>query len=144
MDADAIKLWKTAYSDLRRDRPGFAGSLTARGESIVLRLSLLYTLLDKSAAICSEHIEAAFAVWRYNVESVQMLFGNKSGSSIADDIYRLLGNGPMKTSEFYGHIAATAEKIHAALADLQASNRVRETTLDSGTRGPKAKLWERV
>jgi hypothetical protein len=47
-DADARDLWAGVYRDLSEGRPGLAGSLTARGESQVLRLAGLYAVLDQS------------------------------------------------------------------------------------------------
>ena len=144
MDDDAISLWKEVYSDLRKDRPGFAGALTARGETIVLRLSLLYALLDESSTIRCEHIEAGLAVWQYNEESVRMLFKDKSGSALADTLYRLLGKGPMKTKEFHSHINETGENIRTALEQLVCDGLVRKKEVKQKGRGRPAEMWEQV
>ena len=43
---DAMELWEAMYPKLREDRPGLEGAITARGSAVVLRLSLIYALLD--------------------------------------------------------------------------------------------------
>lgn len=143
-DAEAKALWKVVYSDLRKDRPGFAGALTARGESIVLRVALIYALLDQSTSIKREHLESALAVWRYNVESVELLFRNKAGNSLADTLYRLLGNGPMKTAEFHNHMNKPSAEIREALELLEHNERIRRTKVPHSGPGRPAELWERV
>jgi hypothetical protein len=136
--------WVEVYPSLRKERPGFAGALTARGESIVLRLSLLYTLMDKSKLIRVEHLLAALAVWDYNVKSAEMLFKNNSGSALADRIYRLLRTGPMKTAEFHSHMNETGENIREALEQLEKNGRVQKTTHPQKGRGRPAEIWEIV
>jgi hypothetical protein len=144
MDDYALDRWKEIYSYLRKDRPGFAGALTARGESIVLRLALVYALLNKSKTIQHEHLEAALAVWKYCEESAQMLFKNKSGSALADTLYRLLDSGPMKTVEFHSHTNEPSESIRAALGELEQNGLIKKTIVKPTGRGRPAELWERV
>ena len=47
---DARDLWAASYDALTEDRPGIYGAITARAEAQVLRLSLIYALLDESRA----------------------------------------------------------------------------------------------
>ena len=44
----ARDLWGAEYDALTEDRPGIYGAITARAEAQVLRLSLIYALLDES------------------------------------------------------------------------------------------------
>jgi len=44
----AAKLWHEVYAELTQERPGLYGAVTARAEALVLRLSMLYALLDES------------------------------------------------------------------------------------------------
>jgi hypothetical protein len=74
--------------------------LTDRAEAHVLRLSLLYALLDGSAVITAEHLIAALAVWDYCAASAQYIFGDSTGDSIADRVLTALrANGPMAQGE---------------------------------------------
>ncbi|MGE0827258.1 MAG: hypothetical protein AB7P18_34690, partial [Candidatus Binatia bacterium] len=62
-DEAARALWAAVYHDLSEGKPGLLGAMLSRAEAQVLRLSLIYALLDKSSAIRIEHLRAALAVW---------------------------------------------------------------------------------
>jgi hypothetical protein len=70
------------------------GSATARAASQVLRLALIYALLDGSAQICRQHLDAALEVWRYCDESARFIFGDRIGNPIADTILEALRKTP--------------------------------------------------
>lgn len=93
-DEEARKLWHEIYSELSEGRPGLFGALIARSEAQVLRLSMLYALLDRSDAIRREHLEAALALWRYCEDSARQVFGDALGNPIADEILRALRAKP--------------------------------------------------
>lgn len=143
-DEEASSLWKSVYSSLRATKPGLHGAMLARGESIVLRLSLIYALLDESDFIRREHLEAALAVWQYNEESVKALFKQKSGNTLADKLYRLLGNGPMMTKEFHKHTNEPAAVIREALGFLMEAGRIEMTKISPKGAGRPAEQWQRV
>src|SRR5262249_10290624 len=65
MTAEARKLWHGVYPKLSEGQPGLLGAITARAEAQVIRLALIYALLDKSADIDIAHLQAALAVWEY-------------------------------------------------------------------------------
>jgi hypothetical protein len=46
-DDDSRKLWAEIYTDLSKDHPGLLGAVTSRSEAQVLRLSMIYALLDE-------------------------------------------------------------------------------------------------
>ncbi|MBT9586058.1 DUF3987 domain-containing protein [bacterium] len=85
-DQEAKWLWGQIYRDLSEGLPGLSGSLLARGEAHVVRLSLLYALLDGSSMVRKEHLLAALAVWDYSVASVRYFFGDRLGNPLADNI----------------------------------------------------------
>jgi hypothetical protein len=91
-DAEARALWREKYGPLSEGKPGLAGALLARGEAHVLRLSMLYALLDQSTVIRAEHLQAALALWAYAARSVRFIFGDALGDPLADDLLRLLRN----------------------------------------------------
>ena len=70
----AKEIWAHEYGKLTRDRGGLYGAFCARAEAHVLRLSLLYALLDSSGSIRPEHLQAALAVWEYCERSVAQVF----------------------------------------------------------------------
>ena len=56
------RAWEDAYADLTEDRPGLWGAITARAEAHVLRLALIFTLLDMGTEIEDAHVRAAIGV----------------------------------------------------------------------------------
>jgi hypothetical protein len=54
--------WAAVYSKLSAAQPGLLGAVVARGEAQVVRLALIYALLDGSGQIAVPHLEAALAV----------------------------------------------------------------------------------
>jgi hypothetical protein len=83
-DGAASDLWEEGYHDLSEGKPGLFGAVTGRAEAQVVRLSLLYALLDRAAEIRTEHLRAALAVWRYCEDSARYIWGNLLGDQTAD------------------------------------------------------------
>jgi hypothetical protein len=95
MTIPAADAWATAYRELSADRPGLLGAVTARAEAQVIRLALIYALLDcgvgtKAVEIDTSHLNAAMAVWAYCDESAALIFGDSLGDPVADDILTAL------------------------------------------------------
>jgi len=80
------KLWESEYKPLTEDRPGLWGAITSRAEAHVLRLALIFTLLDMGSEIADIHVLAALAVWRFCDRSAAYLFGGAVGDRDADAI----------------------------------------------------------
>ncbi|MBY0232384.1 MAG: DUF3987 domain-containing protein, partial [Gemmataceae bacterium] len=78
---EARSLWWSVYPELTGERPGLYGAVTGRGEAQVLRLSMLYALLDGTAIIGMHHLQAALAVWRYCDASARLIFKQEDESS---------------------------------------------------------------
>ena len=93
-DDEARTIWCEVYGELSEGKPGLAGALLARGEAHVMRLALLYALLDKSELIRAPHLLAALALWGYAERSVYHIFGDNLGDPVADDLLRLLRSCP--------------------------------------------------
>ena len=85
-DKSAERFWIKIYDDLSNAKPGLWGAMIARGEAQVLRISLIYALMDQSPTVRRQHLEAALAVWRYTEESVKLIFGMKLGDPHADRV----------------------------------------------------------
>ena len=80
-------MWRAIYSKLSAKPPGLLGAATARAEAQVVRLSLIYALLDRAAAIGTEHLTAALALWRYCADSAHrqaLLATGASGYSVSN------------------------------------------------------------
>ncbi len=73
--------------------------MEARAEAQVLRLALIFGLLDCTNQIDVRHLRAALEVWRYCQDSVRYLFGDAVGSNDADAIFALLSSHPEGVSQ---------------------------------------------
>src|SRR5262249_47776623 len=93
-DEEARESWRQVYPTLSQGQPGLLGAVTARGEAQVLRLALVYAMLDCSPAIKLPHLLAALALWEYCEQSAAVIFGDKLGDATADEILAALRRNP--------------------------------------------------
>jgi hypothetical protein len=120
---DAAQLWRAEYPTLSRERPGLLGLVTNRAEAQVLRLSIIYALLDKSNKIDTPHLRAALAVWAYVERSCAWIYGASTGNPDADEILAALkkaGDAGMNLTQISGIFRNNrrAAEIHKALGLL--------------------------
>jgi Protein of unknown function (DUF3987) len=93
-DNGASSIWRDVYEELSEGKPGMSGALLARAEAHVMRLAMVYALMDRSDVIVAEHLAAALALWDYSTRSVHYVFGDSLGDNVADDLLRMLRNNP--------------------------------------------------
>jgi hypothetical protein len=143
--AEAAAQWDSGgtYAHLSRERYGLAGNLTSRAEAHVVRLALLYALLDGKREIGLAHLEAALAVWNYAEATAYRLFGSSTGDPLADDLLRYIrgataGIGRWELHQCIGKNTPAA-KIGAALELLRSRNLARCEMLK--TTGRAAETW---
>jgi hypothetical protein len=122
MTDEATKAWGATYKDLSAERPGLLGAVTARAEAQVIRLALIFCLLDGKDKIDTAHLEAAMAIWAYCDESAALIFGDSLGDPVTDDILTALrrsASGMTRTdiSNLFGR-HRTSDQIGGALATL--------------------------
>ena len=96
---EAEKLWAREYDRLTEGGDSLKDALCARAEAHVLRLSLIYALLDSSTEIRPEHIRAAVAFWDYSERSVEQVFGGMSGDPEADKLLSAASSGPVTKTD---------------------------------------------
>lgn len=122
LDQDANQIWTTVYPSLSDPKPGLAGDLLARAEAHVLRLALIYALLDRARAIGPEHLRAALAVWTYCEDSVRCVFAEELGDPDADAVLGQLREHPEGSTTKELHEAFgrhwSAERLRRALGNL--------------------------
>jgi hypothetical protein len=150
---DAKKAYERLYGQgetrgvLNQTKPGLFGQLIARAAPQLLRLSLIYAVLDCSAKIELPHLAAALAVVDYSVRSTYMIFGSRLGVVAADAILdglRSRPNGMTRTeiSSLFSH-NLLQDQIETALARLSkeglASSEV-EPSKDQ--KGRPAEVWK--
>ena len=115
--------WDAAYHELSAAHPGLFGAIVARCEPQVLRLAMIYALLDQTYHIHPPHLSAALAMWKYCHASARYIFGDLIGDSLADAILSALrqpgceGLTRTQISEIFGR-NQSASRIAAALALL--------------------------
>ena len=143
-DGGASKLWGQIYA--RLSQSGSAGLLAAvisRAEAQVLRLSMIYALLDQSMTIQSEHLRAADAVWQYCEDSARRVFGGSTGDALADKVLDLIRQHPDGISRWDLHKAAGKDRKSVALIGvlvrLRDSGLVRAEAISTG--GRSAETW---
>ena len=136
--------WRQIYPTLTEERAALFGAITARAEAHVLRLSMVYALLDQTVTIMPEHLDAAYAVWRYCDASARYIFGDLLGDPIADEILRMLrvagSQGITRTelaNAFGRHIPSA--RIGHALSTLQRDQLV--TCAHDQTGGRPVERW---
>lgn len=91
-DDEAKALWAEVYPDLSEGKPGLLGAVLSRAEAQVLRLSVIYALLDRSSVVKVDHLQAALAVWEHCERSAVLIFGERLGDPTADRILEALRN----------------------------------------------------
>lgn len=138
----AKERWKQVYPTLSEGHPGLEGALTARAEAQVLRLALIYALLDRSPAIALDQLEAALEVWRYCAESAAYIFGKRSGDPIADEILaELRKRGALDRTAIRDLFSKhqNVARLNEALNVLQSLGRVRVEQVP--TEGRPREVW---
>jgi hypothetical protein len=144
LDPAARERWIDIYPHLSASRPGLAGAATARAEAHVVRLGLIYALLDCSDTIGHEHLEAALAVWGYSADSAAWIFGDSLGDPTADEIWsaakeRPAGLSRTEVSDMFSRNKKRRE-IERALGVLEDAGRLRRETRQPD-RGRSAEVW---
>ncbi len=126
MSPEACEVWGEIYGELSDAKPGLFGSVIARSEAQVMRLALLYALLDTSHTIERPHLEAALACWDYCETSARYIFGTSLGDPVADTILDALkkAEGGLTRTKisglFRGHAKST--DIERSIVTLKDAN----------------------
>ncbi|MDE3074882.1 MAG: hypothetical protein KGJ86_05590 [Chloroflexota bacterium] len=141
----ARQRWVAVYPQLSAEATGLYGAVIARAEAHVLRVSLLYALLDCAAAVDRLHLDAALSLWAYAARSARWVFGDSVGDPIADDIWQALQANPHGlTRQALRDLFSrnkSAKAISAALAMLERAGRVSRATRSVNGHGRPAEMY---
>ncbi len=142
--SDAARVaWWEAYRRLAEPVDGIVGGLLARAEAHVLRLALLYALVDGAGSLGPAHLEAALALWEYAAASVAWIFRDVTADTLAETIRVALAGHPqgMTRTEIRDHLGRnrSGAAVDAALGVLACTGRARAERLV--TAGRPAVLW---
>lgn len=121
----ARELWRELYEGpLSEVRTGDYAKVTVRAAPMILRIALIYAVLDRCTAIDVPHVEAAKAFWDYAEGTAAHLFGNiRDDTDLAKVIAALGGipagltKGEINRKAFGGH--AKAAKLDELLGQAQ-------------------------
>jgi hypothetical protein len=143
-DDAARELWAEVYPELSDGKPGLVGAVTSRAEAQVLRLSMLYALLERSGLIRLPHLVAALALWDYCEKSARWIFGDALGDPVADTILsglRRAGETGLTRSQISALFGRhrTATEIELALRLLREKGPVHSGSAE--TDGRSAEVW---
>ena len=72
---EAKELWVDQYSQLSVSHQGLTGSVLDRAEAHVIRLSLVYSLINGHRSINCEDLTSALALWSFCESCAQHIFG---------------------------------------------------------------------
>jgi hypothetical protein len=120
--SDAKKIWPKLYHFLSEPKPGVFGAIISRAEAQVVRIALIYAILDLSSAIKIQHLKAALAVWNYCESSARFLFGDAIGDPVAEKVLEAVTSSKEGVTKTEIHLKTgkhlSKEKLKTALKFL--------------------------
>ena len=137
MSPEADELWSKVYGVLRRRPESLYGDMTGRTAPYVIRIAIIYALMDLSYCINLQHLKAALDVWRYCEASAKYIFGSRTGNNIADYVLDALRGssegltrtdmyvdlfGKNKSSAAIGMALQTLAKLGLAYCEMRVSD----------------------
>lgn len=146
MSEPTKELWRDQYPVLTADRKGLFGAITSRSEAQVIRLALVYALLDKSIVIELPHLKAALAIEKYVEQSAKHVFGDLSGNPLVDEIgafFRANEKGVNQTqiSDYFSR-NYKRDVIQAALSELLSTGKATCEKIKTGKAGRPLTIWK--
>jgi hypothetical protein len=144
LDIAASIEWRDIYIGLATDTDdGIAGPLRARAEAHVLRLAMLYALVDGDTVIRSTHLRAGLALWDYAARSIAWATRTATADPLAEQIHTALGasaDGLTRTQlrDLFGRNQPAA-RIDQALGLLAQNSRAQRRR--AVTAGRPAEIW---
>ncbi|MDP2848471.1 MAG: hypothetical protein Q8O35_09785 [Humidesulfovibrio sp.] len=126
MDPAARDLWGEVYAELTQDHHGLAGCVVNRGEAQVIRLAMLYALLDKQQVIGERRLISALAFWKYCHESAMVIFGQREANPVAAKVLKALQGGAQLLTDLHRAMGnnVLTHRLKATLEELNQSGRV--------------------
>lgn len=139
-DSEAEDLWEHCYTGhLSFALTGLLGAATSRGEAQVVRLSLIFALLDCSPIIRAVHLRVALECWQYCGDSAQHIFGERQTDPTLNKIIEALHANPegLTRTQLMSDVLSgncEADKLSSAIRQLEESGQAR-SEIRPGQRG---------
>ena len=90
-DPACMNMWVELRNRLSAGKGGgLFEDVTGRSVPQVIRLMMIYAVLDQSPVFKVEHMNAALEVWRYCEDSARYIFGDVVGDKLLTQILNLL------------------------------------------------------
>lgn len=120
-------LWEKAYGDLSRDRFGLEDVILSRAEAQILRLNVIFAILDKSTVVKKNHLKASLAIWDYVEQSIKFIFNKDNYVNKTERILTALkSNGGEMTRTDISHIVfnnhVKAREIDEIINEMEENN----------------------
>lgn len=151
LSAEAGAVWDAAYPTLERAKPGEYGLAVARGSDQVMKLSLIFALVDGATEIGVGHLRAGRAVWDYCDRSAWAIFGNHADNTpfppqeepLWLTVLNQIGRSPglSKSDLLRANRRNTADEIAGALAYLETHGLAHPQEDDAEGPGRRAERW---
>jgi hypothetical protein len=90
MTDGAAEAWERNYPALSAERSGLLGAVLGRAEAQVIRLAVIYALLENQTVIDLPQLAAALAVWGFCEDSATQIWGDMMGDEVTDTIMAAL------------------------------------------------------
>ncbi len=144
LDIAASLEWRDIYARLAGEPDdGLTSALCARAEAHVLRLAMLYALVDGQTTIRTAHLRSGLALWDYAARSVSWATRAATADPLAEQIHAALtasADGLTRTQlrDLFARNqpAARVDQALAALAQQGRAHRRRHLTA-----GRPAEIW---
>jgi hypothetical protein len=135
---EAEAIWEPFYSR-PAGKQGLLGAILGRRCPLTMRLACIYALMDLSAVVRPEHVEAAIALWDFCERSATYIFGDQLGDRDADNLLSALRSSPLglDRTQIYRDVFGkhkSRDQITRVLQRLLESGLVRQE-VESGTGG---------
>jgi len=145
-DSEARRLWHDMYPQLTAERPGVYGAVTGRAEAQVLRLSMVYALLDSKSIIEADHLRAALALWSYADASARLIFGAEPEDPLISLVLAKLqeaGSAGLTRTDLHNAFCRNipAANLIEALAKLRDRGGAYPEKVKTGKPGAPAERW---
>jgi len=98
---EADEYWCEIYQELVERPEGIWGAVTLRAAPQVIRISMIFAILDQTFEIGLKHMIAAKALWDYCDQSARWAFEGKAYGEYAEKILDHLKNGEMTQSQLH-------------------------------------------
>lgn len=126
--------------ELRKEYRASKRSMTARSMPQIMRLALLYAVLDQDNRIRTAHLDAAIAVVRYSEATLHYIFGDAPGNRLAASVLselRHAGSKGCSRTELMRSTKSLAADLDQAVDILHGAGRIRWEKVEPKTSGKR-------